>query len=123
MTTTAELTIEPALLLPARYQLRAILKETAGTCVYRVLDVANKRDEAIKLLRHELSQPQQLLRFKTEFSTLASLEDDSIVKVREDRLLHARFAHFTMEYFASKRISKYFDGQTWPALYDVILQI
>src|SRR3954453_22877759 len=123
MTTTAELTIEPALLLPARYQLRAVLKETAGTCVYRVLDAANKRDEAIKILRHELSEPQQLLRFKTEFSTLASLEHESIVKVLEYGLLHDRFPYFTMEYFPGKKISEYFDGHSWPELYDVILQI
>jgi len=41
MTTTAEPTTESALQLPARYQLRAILKETQATCVYRVFDVAN----------------------------------------------------------------------------------
>src|SRR3954468_953582 len=123
MTTTAEPTTEPALQLPARYQLRAILKETPATCVYRVFDVSNKQDEAIKILRHELSEPQQLLRFKTEFSTLASLEHESIVKVREYGLLHDRFPYFTMEYFAGKRISEYFDGHSWDALYDVVLQI
>ena len=98
MTTTAEPATEPALQLPARYQLRAILKETAATCVYRVFDVASQQDEAIKILRHELSEPQQLLRFKTEFSTLASLEHESIVKVREYGLLHDRFPYFTMEW-------------------------
>jgi Nif-specific regulatory protein len=123
MTTTAEPTFTPTLQLPARYQIRAILKETAATCVYRVFDVADQQDEAIKILRHELSEPQQLLRFKTEFSTLASLEHESIVKVREYGLLHDRFPYFTMEYFAGKKISEYFDGRSWPALYDVILQI
>jgi len=123
MTTTAEPTIEPTLQLPARYQLRAILKETPATCVYRVFDVSDRQDEAIKILRHELSEPQQLLRFKTEFSTLASLEHESIVKVREFGLLHDRFPYFTMEYFAGKKISEYFDGHSWSALYDVILQI
>ena len=123
MTTTAEPTIEPTLQLPARYQLRAILKETPSTSVYRVFDAASQQDEAIKILRHELSEPQQLLRFKTEFSTLASLEHESIVKVREYGLLHDRFPYFTMEYFAGKKISEYFDGHSWPALYDVILQI
>src|SRR3954470_20026902 len=123
MTATAEPPTAPALQLPARYQLRAILKETPATCVYRVFDVANQHDEAIKILRHELSEPQQLLRFKTEFSTLASLEHESIVKVLEYGLLHDRFPYFTMEYFAGKKISEYFDGHSWPALYDVILQI
>jgi Nif-specific regulatory protein len=123
MTTTAEPQLVPALQLPARYQLRAILKETAATSVYRVFDVADQRDEAIKILRHELSEPQQLLRFKTEFSTLASLEHESIVRVYDYGLLHDRFPYFTMEYFAGKRISEYFDGHSWAALYDVILQI
>ncbi|HEX7681575.1 MAG TPA: serine/threonine-protein kinase, partial [Thermoanaerobaculia bacterium] len=123
MTTTAETALAPALQLPPRYQTRAILKETAATCVYRVFDVADGCDEAIKILRHELSEPQQLLRFKTEFSTLASLEHESIVKVREYGLLNERFPYFTMEYFAGKKISEYFDGHSWAALYDVILQI
>src|ERR1700686_154168 len=52
MTTTAETALAPALPLPPRYQTRAILKETAATCVYRVFDVADGCDEAIKILRH-----------------------------------------------------------------------
>ncbi|HSY51754.1 MAG TPA: sigma 54-interacting transcriptional regulator [Thermoanaerobaculia bacterium] len=123
MTTTVDQTLAPALQLPPRYQIRAILKETPATCVYRVFELAGQADEAIKILRHELSEPQQLLRFKTEFSTLASLEHESIIKVREYGLLHERFPYFTMEYFAGKKISEYFDGHSWPALYDVILQI
>jgi Nif-specific regulatory protein len=123
MTATAESPFSSALQLPARYQVRAILKETAATCVYRVFDIADQQDEAIKILRHELSEAQQLLRFKTEFSTLASLEHESIIKVREFGLLHDRFPYFTMEYFAGKKISEYFDGHSWRALYDVILQI
>jgi Nif-specific regulatory protein len=123
MTTTLEPALEPELQLPPRYQVRAILKETPATCVYRVFDVADKRDEAIKILRHALSEPQQILRFKTEFSTLASLDHESIVRVHEYGLLHDRFPYFTMEFFAGKRISDYFDGHSWDALYDVILQI
>jgi Nif-specific regulatory protein len=121
MTTTE--TLAPELQLPPRYQIGAILKETPATAVYRVFDVPDKRDEAIKILRHELSEPQQLLRFKTEFQTLASLEHASIIKVFDYGLLHDRFPYFTMEYFAGRRINEYFDGQNWDALYDVILQI
>ncbi|HXH37151.1 MAG TPA: serine/threonine-protein kinase, partial [Thermoanaerobaculia bacterium] len=123
MTITVDPTLAPALQLPPRYQVRAILKETPATCVYRVFDVADHCDEAIKILRHELSEPQQLLRFKTEFSTLASLEHESIIKVREYGLLQEGFPYFTMEYFAGRKISEYFDGHSWPAIYDVILQI
>ena len=50
MTTAAEQTFATAIQLPPRYQLRAILKETATTCVYRVFDVADQQDEAIKIL-------------------------------------------------------------------------
>jgi Nif-specific regulatory protein len=120
--TTVE-TLAPELQLPPRYQLRAVLKETAATSVYRVFDASDKRDEAIKILRQELSDPQQLLRFKSEFSALASVDHPSIVKVFDYGLLHERFPYFTMEYFAGKKISEYFDGHSWDALYDVILQI
>jgi Nif-specific regulatory protein len=120
---TATESVAPELQLPPRYQIRAVLKETHATSVYRVFDAADKRDEAIKILRHELSEPQQLIRFKTEFSTLASIEHASIIKVFDYGLLHDRFPYFTMEYFAGKRISEFFDGQNWDALYDVILQI
>ncbi len=123
MTTFVEPALAAAVQLPLRYQTRAILKETQATCVYRVFDVASQQDGAIKILRHELSEPQQLLRFKTEFSTLASLEHESIVRVREFGLLNDRFPYFTMEYFAGKKISEYFDGHSWMGLYEVILQI
>src|SRR5256885_728959 len=119
---TAE-TVAPELQLPPRFQIRAVLKETVAVAVYRVFDVSDKRDEAIKILRHELSEPQQLLRFKTEFSTLASLDHESIVKVFDYSLLPNDFPYFTMEYFAGRKISEYFDGHSWTALYDVILQI
>lgn len=115
--------LTPEVQLPARYRIRAVLKENAATAVYRVFDAADERDEAIKILRHELSDPQQLLRFKTEFSTLAALEHSSIIKVYDYGLLHERFPYFTMEYFAGRRISDYFDGKSWSALYEVILQI
>src|ERR1051325_4653596 len=119
---TATESVAPELQLPPRYQIRAVLKETHAPSVYKVFDAADKRDEAIKILRHELSEPKQLLRFKTEFSTLASIEHASIIKVFDYGLLHDRFPYFTMEYFAGKRISEFLDGQNWDALYDVILQ-
>src|SRR2546430_10278449 len=101
----------PELQLPPRYQVRAALKETAATAVYRVYDVVMKREVAIKILRHTLSEPQQLLRFKAEFSTLASLEHPSIIKVYDFGLLQERFPYFTMEFFSGKRIAEFFDGQ------------
>ncbi|MEK6372266.1 MAG: sigma 54-interacting transcriptional regulator [Acidobacteriota bacterium] len=116
-------TLLPELQLPPRYQVRSVLKETPATTVYRVYDASSKRDVAMKILRHELSEPQQMLRFKTEFSTLASLEHPSIIKVFDFGLLPDRFPYFTMEFFSGKRISEYFDGHSWDALYDVILQI
>jgi len=91
--------------------------------VYRVFDVSDRRDEAIKILCHEISDPQQLLRFKTEFSTLASLEHASVIKVFDFGVLNDRYPYFTMEYFAGKKITDFFDGQNWDALYDVIMQI
>ncbi|HEX2832222.1 MAG TPA: sigma 54-interacting transcriptional regulator [Thermoanaerobaculia bacterium] len=111
------------LALPPRYQIRATLKETADTCVYRVFDVPDDRDEAIKILCHEISDPQQFLRFKTEFTTLASLEHPSVIKVFDFGVLNDRYPFFTMEFFAGKRITEFFDGQNWDQLYDVILQI
>jgi Nif-specific regulatory protein len=116
-------TLLPELQLPPRYLVRAVLKETPATTVYRVYDASFKRDVAMKILRHELSEPQQLLRFKTEFSTLASLEHPSIIKVYDFGLLQERFPYFTMEFFSGKKISEYFDGHSWDALYGVILQI
>src|SRR5206468_4256451 len=47
----------------------------------------------------------------------------SIVKVFDFGLLNDRFPYFTMEFFAGKKISEFFDGQNWDALYDVVLQI
>ncbi|HEV7237719.1 MAG TPA: sigma 54-interacting transcriptional regulator [Thermoanaerobaculia bacterium] len=115
--------VAPDVTLPPRYQIRAMLKQTAETCVYRVFDVTDRRDKAIKILRHEIHDPQQFLRFKTEFNTLASLEHASVIKVYDFGILQDRYPFFTMEFFAGKRITDYFDGQNWDALYDVVLQI
>ncbi|HYI09596.1 MAG TPA: sigma 54-interacting transcriptional regulator [Thermoanaerobaculia bacterium] len=100
-----------------------MLKQTAETSVFRVFDVPDRRDEAIKILCHEVTDPQQLLRFKTEFATLASLEHASVIKVYDFGVLQDRYPYFTMEFFAGKRITEFFDGQNWDALFDVILQI
>ena len=115
--------VVPEIQLPPRYQIRATLKETAETCVYRVFDVPDRRDEAIKILCHEISDPQKLLQFKTEFSTLASLEHASVIKVYDFGVLNDRFPYFTMEFFAGRKITDFFDGQNWDALYDVVMQI
>ena len=120
--TTSE-SVSSALQLPPRYQIGATLKDTAETCVYKVFDVSDRRDEAMKILRHEVSDPQQLLRFRTEFSTLASLEHASVIRVYDFGVLNDAYPYFTMEFFPGKRITDFFDGQNWDALYDVIMQI
>ncbi|HEX2120024.1 MAG TPA: sigma 54-interacting transcriptional regulator [Thermoanaerobaculia bacterium] len=120
MTTDA---VVPEISLPPRYQIRATLKKTAESCVYRVFDVPDRRDEAIKILSHEIHDAQQLLRFRTEFSTLASIEHASVIKVYDFGVLGDRFPYFTMEFFAGKKITDFFDGQNWDALFEVILQI
>jgi Nif-specific regulatory protein len=120
------ITTEPAAVdvaLPPRYQIRATLKSTAETTVYRVFDVSDRRDEAIKILCHELSDPQQILRFRTEFATLASIHHPSVIQVFDFGVLQDRFPFFTMEFFPGRRITEFFDGQNWDALYDVIIQI
>jgi Nif-specific regulatory protein len=116
-------TAVPEITLPPRYQVRSVLKKTPDTCVYRVFDVPDNRDEAIKILCHRIGDPGQLLRFKTEFSTLASIQHSSIIKVFDFGVLQDEYPYFTMEFFAGKRISEYFDGQNWAGLYDVILQL
>ncbi|HYO79236.1 MAG TPA: protein kinase, partial [Thermoanaerobaculia bacterium] len=115
--------VTPDIALPPRYQVRSTLKQTPDTAVYRVFDVPDRRDETIKILRHEITDPQQLVRFRTEFSTLASLEHASVIKVFDYGVLQDRYPFFTMEFFPGKRVTEYFDGQNWDALYDVILQI
>ncbi len=120
--TTIE-SVVPDVSLPPRYQIRAAMKQTSETCVYRVFDVPDRRDEAIKILCHEIHDPQQFLRFKTEFNTLASLDHASVIKVYDFGILQDRYPYFTMEYFAGKKITDFFDGKNWDALYDVILQI
>ncbi|HEX6159425.1 MAG TPA: protein kinase, partial [Thermoanaerobaculia bacterium] len=116
-------TLVPEIPLPPRYQVRSVLKKTPETCVYRVFDVPDNRDEAIKILCHEIGDAAQLLRFRTEFATLAGLEHASIIKVFDFGVLQERYPYFTMEFFSGKRISEWFDGRSWPDLYDVILQI
>jgi len=112
------MTTEPlslAVPLPPRFQLRTVLKESPATLVYRVFDASDDRDEAIKVLRHELSEPQQRLRFEAEFATLAELEHPNIVKVFDYGLVDDRYPYFTMEYVQGRRISEFFDGNNWLA--------
>ena len=116
-------TIKAQLELPARYELRTILKESPSNCVYKVFDASNRRDEAIKILRKELPTAQATLQFKTEFATLASLSHPNIVDVYDYGLLDDRYPYFTMEHFPGKRITEFFTGNNWDGLYDVLLQI
>ena len=109
--------------LPPRYQLQAILSENPSNAVYRVFDVADRREEAMKVLRHELVRHEDLLQFKTEFKTLAKLSHPNIIKVHDFGLLEEKFPYFTMEYFAGRRITEFFTGQNWEALFDVIVQL
>ena len=107
------MTTEPlhhAIQLPPRFQLQTVLKDSPGTLVYRVFDASDDRDEAIKMLRHELSEPQQLLRFKAEFSTLAALDHPNIVKVFDYGLVDdpSRTSRWSTP---REAISEYFDGQ------------
>ena len=111
------------IILPPRYQLLEVLKETESTSVYRVLDASHARQEAMKVLRDQLPDRQQVLRFRSEFSTLATLEHPNIVRVHDFGLLDERHPYFTMEFFPGRRISDFFDGKNWSALYDVILHI
>ena len=120
MTTTEG--VAPGVSLPPRYQVRGTLKESPETCVYRVFDAVDAREEAIKIC-HEVTDAQQILRFKTEFNTLASLDHASVIKVYDFGVLHDRYPYFTMEYFAGKKITEAFDGQNWSFLYDALLQI
>ena len=83
--------VVPDIALPPRYQVRAVLKKTPDTCVFRVFDVPDRRDEAIKILSREVTDPQELLRFKTEFSTLASIEHASVIKVFDYGVLQDRY--------------------------------
>jgi Nif-specific regulatory protein len=113
----------PQVVLPPRYQLLSVLRESPSICVYRVFDQADRRDEAIKILRYEFTQPEELLQFKTEFRTLARLDHENIIKVHDFGLLDGRLPYFTMDFFPGRRVNDYFDGQNWEALYHVILQI
>ena len=109
--------------LPPRYQLQSVLKESATTSVYRVFDAVTRCDAAIKILRHEISGSQAILGFRNEFSTLAGLSHPNIVQVFDFGLLDDRYPYFTMEYFPGQRVTEYFDGHNWEALYDMVLQI
>ncbi|MBI2215165.1 MAG: sigma 54-interacting transcriptional regulator [Acidobacteria bacterium] len=117
---------EPTLrevVLPPRYQLQAVLKESPTNSVYRVFDAVSKRDAAIKILRQEISGSQAILGFRTEFETLAALSHPNIVQVFDFGLLDDRFPYFTMEYFPGRRVTEFFDGHNWEALYHIVLQI
>ncbi|HVT45466.1 MAG TPA: sigma 54-interacting transcriptional regulator [Thermoanaerobaculia bacterium] len=111
------------IVLPPQYQLQSVLKESATTCVYRVFDLADQREETLKLLRHEFFEPRDVLQFKKEFAALAALDHPGIVRVYDFGLLDSRYPYFTMEYFAGRKLTEFFDGQNWDALYEVLVQI
>ena len=62
--------------LPPRYQLQSVLSETSSTSVYRVYDAFGRREQAIKILRHEMTDAQQLAQFRLEFAVDAEVMAD-----------------------------------------------
>jgi Nif-specific regulatory protein len=115
--------VDSELALPPRYQLRAIVKQTTRTYVARVFDVSDGREEALKVLLSSVADPQDLLRFRAEFATLATLDHPAVIAVDDYGVLDSGFPYFTMEYFEGKKITEFFDGHDWDALYDALLQI
>ncbi len=111
------------LALPVRYQLLQTLKDSSTTTVYRVFDVTDQREKAMKILRFEMSEQDELLRFETEFKTLGQLDHAAVIDVHEFGLLDEGYPYFTMEFFAGRRITEYFNGNNWQALYHVLIQI
>ena len=120
--TTHPGSLEVGLRFPSRYQILEVLHESEATAVCRVLDAQTSREQAVKLLRSAPADGDQLARFKSEFATLASLEHPNLVKVSEFGVTADGFPYFTMDYIAGRKISDWFDGRDWEALYDVILQ-
>jgi Nif-specific regulatory protein len=114
---------EVSIALPPRFQLETVLKESPSTAVYRVYDAIDRREVALKVLREAFTRPEELLQFQAEFSTLASLDHPGIVPVYSYGLLDEQFPYFTMEYFAGQKMSDFFHGRNWEAIYDCIVQI
>ena len=108
--------------LPPRYRLLNILKETDTTAVYQVWDAVDDREEALKILRSELSGTQQILQFRSEVATLAGLNHPNVVRIFDFGLLQKRFPYFSMEYVEGKRLPEIFDGSDWDGLIGVALQ-
>jgi Nif-specific regulatory protein len=108
--------------LPLRYQLQEILKESPSTAVYKVFDSSDGRVEAIKILRHEFAEEERL-RFQSEFKLLLSLHHPSIVQVYDFGLIDDVYPYFTMEFFSGRKITEFFDGKNWDALYRVLFAI
>jgi Nif-specific regulatory protein len=108
--------------LPPRYRLIEILKETETTAVYHVWDAVDDREEALKILRSELSGTQQILQFRSEVSTLAGIHHPNIVRIYDFSLLQDRFPCFSMEYVRGRRINEVFDGSNWSELLGVLIQ-
>ncbi|MFZ2493638.1 MAG: tetratricopeptide repeat protein, partial [Thermoanaerobaculia bacterium] len=109
-------------LLPPRFQLVSILKESDRNCVYRVRDSVSGREEALKRLCDRVD-PLKAMQFRTEFETLAAIEHPNIVRVFDFGVLAEGFPYFTMEYLPGRRLTEFFDGQQWERLYGVVLQI
>jgi Nif-specific regulatory protein len=113
----------PSIELPPRYRLIEILKETESTAVYHVWDAVDDREEALKILRSELSGTQQILQFRSEVSTLAGINHPNVVRIYDFSLLHERFPSFSMEFVRGRRISEVFDGSNWSELLGVVFQV
>jgi Nif-specific regulatory protein len=109
--------------IPPRYHAPLLLKESTSTSVYRANDAIERQQVAIKVLHNSLRTEEDLLQFKSEFATLATLQHPGIIRVHDFGVLDGGFPYFTMEYLEGKRITEYFNGQNWDALYDVVIQI
>ena len=124
MTTTAEPTLAPALQLPAALPAPRDPQRNAGHV--RLSRLRRRRPAATKRSRSSATScPSRSNSYGSRPSSPRSPRSSTRAssRSREFGLLHDRFPYFTMEYFAGKKISEYFDGHSWPALYDVILQI
>ncbi len=92
--------------LMKRYQLLKKLGQGGMGTVYKVKEKKTGATFALKILNIEkspLTKEEQLLRFKREFRTLASLEHPNLIKVHNFGQMDGKY-FFTMDYFEGNDI-------------------
>ena len=108
-----------------RYQIQAVLGEGGMGVVYKVADQLHpERQVALKTIRGQSWQEDDLALFKAEFAIMTKLRHPNLATVYDFELMQGTDDYcFTMDYVDGQDLFHATEGASWQEVVDLVVQV